>query len=365
LSEHIGIDDLFVPVRLGTLTLANRMVVAPMTRVSATEEGEATAQMCRYYEQFARGGWGLIETEATYIDQEHSQCRARQPGLATPTHRDAWRSVVNAVHAHGAAIFVQLQHAGALAEVRRDCAPALAPSAVEPRSRKPLPIPRELTYGEIVRIHIHFAEAARFAVEAGFDGMELHGANGYLVDQFLTDYTNRRTDEYGGPTANRVRFAVETVQAVRRVVPADFPVGVRLSQHKSADPDYTWPDGESDAETIFRALVEAGATFLHIGGQSAPSRTRGGCVLSGLARRLTGVVVIANGGLEEPTRATSLVASGGADLLSLARGALANPDWPRRVRHGLPLMTFDPAMIRPVATLDNADLWHRAQHHLG
>ena len=155
--------------------------------------------MQRYYEQFASGGWGLIETEATYIDEEHSQCRARQPGLATTRHRDAWRLVVNAVHAHGAAIFVQLQHAGALAEARRYCADTLAPSAIEPRSRHPLPIPRELTSTGIARIHEHFARAAGLAIEAGFDGVELHGANGYLVDQFLTDYTNHRTDEYRRP----------------------------------------------------------------------------------------------------------------------------------------------------------------------
>src|SRR4029453_13853046 len=103
--------------------------MAPMTRVSATEEGDATPQMRRYYEQFAGGGWGLIETEATYIDEEHSQCRARQPGLANARHRDAGRAVVNDVHARGAAIFVQLQHAGALAEARRYCTEALAPSA--------------------------------------------------------------------------------------------------------------------------------------------------------------------------------------------------------------------------------------------
>ena len=359
MPEDRAAYDLFSPISLGALALANRVVVSPMTRISATETGEATAQMQRYYEQFARGGWGLIETEATFIDEEHSQCRVRQPGLATASHRDAWRFVVNAVHGHGAAIFVQLQHAGALAEARRYRADALAPSAIKPRSRNPIPIPRALTTGEITRIHEHFAWAAERAVEAGFDGVELHGANGYLVDQFLTDYTNRRTDKYGGPIGNRIRFAVEVVQAVRRVVPTGFPVGVRLSQHKTADPDYTWPGGESDAETIFRSLVDAGASFIHVAGRNAPSCTRGGCVLSELAKRVTRVVVIANGGLEEPTRARALIASGGADLVSLARGALANPDWPRRVQSALPLKPFDPAMIRPVATLDNAESWQR------
>jgi 2,4-dienoyl-CoA reductase-like NADH-dependent reductase (Old Yellow Enzyme family) len=366
LSEHAGIDGLFSPVSLGTLTLANRAVVAPMTRLSASEEGEATPRMRHYYEQFARGGWGLVETEATYIDEEHSQCRANQPGLATPRQRDAWRAIVNAVHAHGAAIFVQLQHAGALSETRRQRAESVAPSAVAPRGKKPLPIPRALTGEEIARIHDHFAHAARLAIDAGFDGVELHGANGYLVDQFLTDYTNQRTDGYGGPVVNRIRFAVEALRAIRRAVPAGFPVGVRVSQHKTADPDYTWAGGEADAVTIFRALAEAGASFVHVGGQNAPSRANGnGSLLSGIARRTTGLLVIANGGLQQPEHARALLGSGDADLISLARGALANPDWPRRVRSGHPLSPFDPEMLRPVATLDNADAWQHQQRMPG
>ena len=360
MSQRIGVDGLFSTLPLGALTLRNRVAVAPMTRLSATEDGRATEQMLRYYAHFAGGGWGLIETEATYIDEEHSQYRVGQPGLATAAHRDAWRPIVDAVHGHGAAFFAQLQHAGALAEARRYRDQTLAPSALEPRSRQPLPTPRELTGVEIARIHDHFAGAARLAVDAGFDGVEVHGANGYLVDQFLTVYSNCRTDEYGGPLANRIRFAVEAIRAVRQVVPAGFPVGIRLSQHKTHDPDYTWPGGESDAETIFRALAVAGASFLHIGGQSAPARARDtGRLLSDIGKRTTDAVVLVNGGLEDPMRAHAVVTDGAADLVSLARGALANPDWPQRVASGYPLEAFDPAMIRPVATLDHAEEWQR------
>ena len=181
MAADAGVVDLFSPFTIGGMRLRNRAVVAPMTRISATAAGEATAQMLRYYEAFARGGWGLVETEATYIDEEQSQCRAGQPGLATPRQREAWRPIVDSVHAHGARIVVQLQHAGALAETRRDGAPSVAPSAVEPRSRQPLPMPRALTRGEIAGIHERFARAASLAVEAGFDGVELHGGNGYLI----------------------------------------------------------------------------------------------------------------------------------------------------------------------------------------
>jgi 2,4-dienoyl-CoA reductase-like NADH-dependent reductase (Old Yellow Enzyme family) len=353
---------LFSTITVGALTLRNRVAVSPMTRVSAAEDGRATAQMVAYYETFARGGWGLVETEATYVDEEYSQCRDRQPGLATAVHRDAWRRVVEAVHARGAAIFVQLQHAGALAESRRHRPDSLAPSPIEPRGRRPLATPREATHHDIVQIQASFAAAAVRAVEAGFDGVELHGSNGYLIDQFLTDYTNRRADEYGGSVENRVRFAAETVRVVRGVVPDGFPVGIRLMQGKSNDPDYAWPGGEEDAVAIFRAVVAAGASFLHLGGLHAESAGRvGGPRLAALAKEVTAAAVIANGGLEDPVRAEHMLRAGRADVVSLARGALANPDWPQRVGAGLSLARYDPAMVLPVATLDNAEAWQQRQ----
>jgi 2,4-dienoyl-CoA reductase-like NADH-dependent reductase (Old Yellow Enzyme family) len=360
LSERLAGADLWSPVVVAGVRLRNRVSVASMTRTSATESGEVTPQMARYYEHFARGGWGLVATEAVFIDHEQSRCRARQPGLATARQRDSWRVVVDAVHAHGAAIFVQLQHAGALAEVGD--LPGVAPSAVAPRSKLPLPTPRALTRDEIACIHERFAEAAARAAEAGFDGVELHGGNGYLIDQFLTDYTNHRTDEYGGPIADRVRFAAEAVRAVRAAVPAGYPVGMRLSQHKTADPDYRWPGGDADVRTICHALTVAGVSFLHIGGQRVPSCACGnGQLVCAIAREAASAIVIANGGLESPDRARTLIAAGDADLVSIARGALANPDWPHRVASGLPLSSFDPEMIRPSATLDRAEDWLRAQ----
>ena len=335
-----------------------------MTRVSAADDGRVTGAMVDYYVEFARGGWGLVETEATYIDDAHSRCRERQPGIATAAQRDEWRAVVDGVHAYGAAMFMQLQHAGALAEAPRDRADTVAPSAVAPRTAKPLPVPRELSHDEIVQIHAGFGGAAARAAEAGFDGVELHGTNGYLIDQFLTDYTNLRTDRYGGSFVNRIRFACEAIAAVRAAVPAGFPVGIRLNQAKTHDPEYVWPGGERDARTIVGAVVEAGASFLHIAGLHAPRSARASDVLDALLdapKHAANVVVIANGGLEDPARAEALVSGGRADVVSLARGALANPDWPRRVAGGRPLAAYDPAMIRPAPTLENADAWRKAQ----
>ena len=362
MHEDVRPLRLFSRVTLGSLTLSNRAVVAPMTRVSATEDGCVTERMVAYYEEFARGGWGLVETEATYIDEACSQCKPCQPGIASAVQGDAWHRVVDTVHARGPAIIMQLQHAGALAEPRAHRADTMAPSPVEPRSRRPLGIPRELTPADIDEICRGFGLAATRVVEAGFDGIELHGANGYLIDQFLTDYTNRRTDSYGGPMSNRVRFAVEVVQAVRRAVPRDYPVGIRLSPAKTLDPQYAWPQGEADAVTIFESIVAAGASFLHIGGRRGqPPTLADGRSLSELARRITGVPVIANGGLDDPARAEEWLETGRADLISLACGALANPDWPRRVAENVPLTPYDPSMILPVPTLENADNWRSGQ----
>ena len=356
MSEDVGFDGLFSPVALGPLTLANRIVVSPMTRVSAMENGEATPQMQRYYEQFASGGWGLIETEATYIDEEHSQCRARQPGLATTRHRDAWRLVVNAVHAHGAAIFAQLQHAGALAEARRYCADTVAPSAIEPRSRHPLPIPRELTSTGIARIHEHFARAAGLAIQAGFDGVELHGANGYLVDLFLTDYTNHRTDEYGGPIANRIRFAVEAVG----------PCGVSFLR---------------TSRWVCACHRQDGGPRIHLAGRRIGRRDyfsfarRGRCVVP--SRRRTERTVLHAWRMpavrarqtrdrrrrhrqwrsRKPTRARALVASRSADL-SPSRAASGEPRLAASRAEWASIEAIRSRQIRPAATLDNAEAWH-------
>jgi len=144
-------------------------------------------------------------------------------------------------------------------------------------------------------------------------------------------------------------------------VPAGFPVGMRLNQAKTHDAGYAWPGGDRDARTIVTALVEAGASFLHVAGLHAPPPAPGSDMLLDAATQVTNVVVIANGGLDDPARAQALLSSGRAAVVSLARGALANPDWPRRVAAGRPLAAYDPAMIRPAPTLENADAWRRLQ----
>jgi 2,4-dienoyl-CoA reductase-like NADH-dependent reductase (Old Yellow Enzyme family) len=363
------------PFHLRNHRLRNRLAVAPMTRVSASPDGTPTPRMADYYAAFAEGGFGLLITEGTHPDAEHSQGYLNQPGLVTDAHVSGWRAVTQRVHAAGAVIVAQLMHAGALSQGNPHRSGTVGPSAVAPRGEMmpeyggsgPWPVPRELTVPDIERIIDGFAAAALRAREAGFDGVELHAANGYLLDQFLTDYTNRRTDAYGGPVPNRVRLTAEITAAVRAAVGDEFVVGVRLSQTKVNDFEYRWPGGRYDAEIIYAALADARADYLHIASEGRSfletALLDGGSTTTALARRTTGLPVLANGGMHDPGQAELVLADGHADLLAVARGALANPDLPRRIAAGAPLEPFDRAMLSPTVTLANVEHWRLARTH--
>jgi len=358
-----------VPTRLGRIDLSNRFAVAPMTRVSATPDGVPTAEMADYYAGFAEGGFGLVITEGTYPDSSYSQGYLNQPGLSTAAQVEGWREVTGRVHAAGRPIIAQLMHAGAISQGNSHRSELVGPSAVQPvgemmpeyGGRGPWPTPRELSAGEIDDIIAGFATAAVRAQEAGFDGVEIHAANGYLLDQFLTVYTNQRTDMYGGPVANRIRLTAEVAEAIVAATPAEFVVGVRLSQTKVNDFEYRWPGGAYDAEVIFSGLAATGIDYLHIASEGRDwletARLQGGHTLTGLARRISGLPVIANGGMHDPAQADLVLTDGHADLLAVARGALANPDRPRRLAENLDLTRFDRTMLEPTVTLTNVRQW--------
>ncbi|MFD1546101.1 oxidoreductase [Nonomuraea guangzhouensis] len=360
------------PERIGNLSLANRLAVSPMTRVSATADGTPTGEMAGYYAEYARGGFSLVVTEGTYTDTWHSQGYANQPGIVTDGHEAAWREIAGQVRAAGAAFVLQLMHAGALSQGSHYRDDTVAPSAVRPRGEKlpeygghgPWPTPRAMDQDDIDRAVRGFVAAAVRARRAGFDGVEVHGANGYLVDQFLTDYTNRRADRYGGPVSHRVRLAAEIVSAIRAELGPDFCVGIRLSQGKVNDFTHRWAGGSRDAETIFAALAEAGASYLHIASEGRDwvetATLDGGMTITGLARKVTRLPVLANGGMHDAARAATVLEDGHADVLAVGRGALANPDFPRRLAQGLPMAPFDHQMLQPMATLSNARQWRRA-----
>ncbi|MEH7521263.1 NADH:flavin oxidoreductase [Priestia megaterium] len=362
---------LFKNVTLGNITLNNRIGVAPMARVSATFEGLATTQMVSYYTSFARGGFGLIITEAIYTDDKYSQGYLNNPGLINEEQTQAWKKVVDSVHQAGAKIFAQIMHAGALSQGNRFIHETIGPSTVQPKGKQMefyegkglYRIPKEATQQELSEVINGFVNTAKRAKTAGFDGVEIHGANGYLLDQFLTDYTNRRTDEYGGSTENRVRLLVEVSKAVREAVGQDFTLGIRISQGKVNDYNYKWAGKEKDAEIIFSQLGSAGLDFIHVTEYKAwqpafpkdeetiitnSGLDNSDLSLAALAKKYGKVCVIANGHLEDPVKAKEIIEKGEADIITLGKGALANHDWVNKVKNGEPLTKFDEEkVLRP------------------
>ena len=357
--------SLFAPLKLGRRVLRNRLAVAPMTRVSATADGLATSSMASYYAAFAAGGFALVVTEGVYTDTAYSQGYLFQPGMTSSLQRDAWRVVVDGVHGHGACIVAQLMHAGALSQGNPFRPDTKGPSALQPKGQQmgfyrgdgPYRLPKPMSLGDIREVVSGFAQAAALAKAAGFDGVEIHGANGYLLDQFLTDHSNARNDEYGGGVKGRLKLITEVIDATRRAVGADFLVGLRISQGKVNDFGHRWAGGEADAALIFRTLGQQPIDYLHTTEFEAwqPAFGEYGPSLAALARRCVTVPLLANGSLHDPVRAAALLGGDEADMVSLGRGALTHPDWPDRVRAGMPLDTFDGRMLAPIADLANAD----------
>lgn len=361
---------LFDSITLNELSLENRIGLAPMTRVSATDDGRATAAMARYYRKFAEGGFSFLVTEGIYPDDSYSQGYLNQPGLVTDDQVEAWRQVTDAVHDADAPVFAQLMHAGAQTQGNPhvDGEQTIAPSAVQPNAEKveayggsgEFPTPKAATKDELAAIRESFVRAAENALDAGFDGVEIHAANGYLLHEFLSADFNRRDDEYGGSPENRVRFPKEVVAAVDEAVPAEFVVGVRVSQTAVTDEDYRWPEGEDAAAVFFEALSSAGADYVHVTEPDATTPAFGddGPTLAEAAADYAAdeTVIIDNGGLGTPEAAREKIDSG-ADLVTLATSALANPDWPTRVADGDELTAFDPTeFLVPTAELSEDEI---------
>ncbi|MDR3461939.1 MAG: NADH:flavin oxidoreductase [Beijerinckiaceae bacterium] len=358
---------LFAPTVINGHAVTNRLAVAPMTRISATQDGRATETMTRYYERFARGGFGTVITEGIYTDQAFSQGYAHQPGMTDEAQAKAWKPVVSGIKAHGALAIAQLLHAGALSQGNRFRDTTVGPSPVQPKGEQMkfyhgkgrYALPAAMTEARIAEAIDGFAESAARAIEvAGFDAIEIHGANGYLLDQFLTDYANERTDRWGGATENRARLILETFKAVRAKVGAKIPVGVRISQGKVNDYHHKWAGAERDAEIIFGSLADAGADFIHVTEFEAwkPAFAAGGPSLMRLAKRYAPkAAILANGGLHDVEQAVAAL-DDGADIVAIGRGALANPDFPKRLSDRRVLDDFDPAILGPIADIKDTEL---------
>ncbi|HWS31379.1 MAG TPA: alkene reductase [Actinoplanes sp.] len=331
---------IWTPTALGSIELPHRLAMAPMTRDRSRADGVPTDLNREYYRQ--RASMALIITEGTQPSAD-GQGYLLTPGIHTPEHIDGWRTVTDAVHADGGRIVVQLMHTGRIAHP--DNTPhhrqPVAPSAVRPAGvmftatgPQQMPVPRALTTGEIAGVVDEFRHAAAAAIAAGFDGVEIHGANGYLLHQFLAGNTNQRTDGYGGSLENRIRFTVEVATAVAREIGADR-TGIRLS------PGNPYNDiAETDTRDLYPALIEALAPLqlaylhlIHAGDDELLGRLRAGWPTA---------LVLNRAGAPLDVRAADLD-TGLADVVTVGAAALANPDLPARLRTGAALNDPDPS----------------------
>ena len=331
----------FAPVRVGGDTLPNRLVMAPMTRSRAKFDGTPGDLAADYYAQ--RASVGLIVSEGTQPSDD-GQGYLATPGIYTPTHIAGWKKVTTAVHDRGGHIFIQLMHAGRMSHP--DNTPhhrqALAPSAVAPGSQmltatgmQDIPTPRALTSEEIRQTIADFRHAARSAIEAGADGVEIHGANGYLIHQFLAPSANMRTDQYGGSIKNRARFAIDVARAIAEEIGAER-TAIRLS------PGLTmWGiDEGAEGPALYRHLVseldKLSLAYLHVihtGDEQLMADIRG----------LWKQALIVNRPGRSRDQIGADVASGLADLEAYGQMVLANPDFVKRLQTGAPMSEPDRA----------------------
>ena len=351
-------------MRVRSLQLPNRMVMAPLTRGRAGVQRTANALMAEYYSQ--RASAGLIVTEGVAISPRGYGWLG-SPGIYTDAHVVGWKAVTESVHQKGGRIFLQLWHTGRVSHPDfQDGETPIGPSAIAadddthtPSGKKKYVTPRAMTQRDISDATREFAQAAERAWRAGFDGVEIHAANGYLIDQFIRDGSNHRTDAYGGSVQNRLRFLLEVTEAVAQVVPVDR-IGVRLSP---TNPYNDMLDGDPAATftQAAKALNRFGLAYLHVVDSVARDPAQAQHRVAPRMRAVFEGPLILNGGYDAVTGAAALDA-GEADLIAYGRNFLANPDLVERFRRGAPLnrpdsstfYTEGPKGYTDYASLDNA-----------
>ncbi|MGB6102431.1 MAG: alkene reductase [Pusillimonas sp.] len=330
-------NQLFTPVQIGRHTLPNRLVMAPMTRSRSDDDGVPGSLVARYYAQ--RASAGLIITEGVF-PSALGKGYVRTPGIATDAQAAAWKKVTEAVHAKGGRIFMQLMHCGRISHPSLlDGATPVAPSAVKPEGQAWTPdgqadyvTPRELSVAEIAGIVDDYAQAARRAIEAGFDGVELHAASGYLPEQFLSSGSNQRQDQYGGSVQGRSRFVLEVLAAMAAQAGADR-VGVKISPEMNFN-SITDAAAQETYTYLVEQLHDLNLAYLHVALFGAPVDYHA------LLRPRFNGTYLAGGGLDQ-ARAEAVLAEGRADATVFGGTFLANPDLPERFRQGAALNAPD------------------------
>ncbi|HOJ52743.1 MAG TPA: FAD-dependent oxidoreductase [Syntrophales bacterium] len=335
-GKKMNVHMLFRPVSIGGVKIKNRLVVAPMVTVFCDEKGMATDRFIAYHEAKARGGWGMIIVEDYAVDPLGRGFWT--PGLWDDEQVASHARLVSAVHKAGAKIIAQIYHAG------RQTTSALI--GAQPVSSSPLPcpvlgeLPRELSIQEIKKIVSQFGDAALRAKKAGFDGVEVHGAHGYLIAQFMSKYANKRTDEYGGSLENRLRFPLEIISDIRKKCGPDFLIDFRISG------DEMVPGGRTIEETkaIAVELEKHGIDLIHISAGTyestwaiiPPMGTKLAWIVDYAAevKKVVEIPVMTVGRINDPWLAESILRSGKADLIAMGRASLADPELPNKFARG-------------------------------
>lgn len=346
---------LFTPVAFGNRQLRNRIAMAPMTR-SKSPGGVPNQDNLEYYQMRAAGGLGLIITEGTLINHPSASGYPDVPNCHGSSAMNGWKEIVEAVHAKGCAIIPQIWHVGSVRQTGEPLsdASAIGPSAVvHPSLEKGAKPPEVMSHDDIAEVIAAFAQSAREAQLAGFDGVEIHGAHGYLIDQFFWSTTNLREDEYGGSLVQRTRFACQVIAAVRKSVGPNFPICLRFSQFKLGDYDHQMATTPDELEKWLAPLSDAGVDIFHCSTRrfNKPEFEGSPLNLAGWTKRLTGKPAISVGSIGLDADFLSSFTGKGAkvaavenlverlqaeefDIVAVGRAVLADPEWANKVRAG-------------------------------
>ena len=334
------LNHLFTPHKIGKCEIPNRLVVPPMVVNMIHDAGKASEQFIKYHEEKAKGGWGLIITE-DYRVSEHAGGYPYIGGLWDESQIPSHKAFTDVIHKYESKVFCQIYHAGRQANRNIN-------GGVQPVSPSPIPcpwnkeIPRELEIDEIQQIVKDFGTTALNVVKAGFDGVEIHAAHGYLIHQFLSPNSNKRIDEYGGTYKNRTRFLKEVLESVRNAVGPDFPVQVRISAAEFAEGGRTL----FESHQIFRDIEKWGADSIHVTYGMYGTRSSVGSVssfyqshgwnvdLAAEVKKLVSIPVITVGRIYDPIMADEIIASGKADFIAMGRQSLVDPHYPEKIKSG-------------------------------
>lgn len=319
------------PIKIGSLELKNRLVMPPMATSLASEKGEITQRICDYYDEKSAGGYiGLIITEHSYVS-EAGKVRKEQPSIAKDQDVPGLRRLTDLIHQNGSKVMAQINHAGGVANPQVTGYPASYSASAVKMPKYPA-VPEAMTLQDIEKVIRDFAAAALRAKEAGFDGVEIHSAHGYLLNQFFSPLSNKRTDAYGGNLENRLRLHTEIIRAVRSAVGQEYPVALRLGACDYMEGGSTLEDGVEAA----RILEKAGIDLLDVSGGFC-GYVRPGAEGQGYFQELTEAIkkvvslpVILTGGITEPGAAETLLQNGRADLIGVGRAILKDSSWARK-----------------------------------